>query len=229
MTFSCGHYKSNILLLGTHGNTSVLKILVVDAQERRESFHPLSSPLLRYCCGLVVKASGPAEPSGALTLLPPAGSGSRLLLPTHIFALVWLLVQRTLQMFVGKGKKMSKPVYDSEEGTWRIRISSAFLPTPATHLLVTGGGDTGFCLFLTSVLILRLPEPSFTEEALMQFQLVTGLLPAHAALHVQSVNIDRDILDVFRRNPGSVEGLGGVVRNPMVLGGLSSWCGLCLL
>jgi hypothetical protein len=132
-------------------------------------------------------------------------------------------------MFVGKGKKMSKPVYDSEEGTWRIRISSAFLPTPATHLLVTGGGDTGFCLFLTSVLILRLPEPSFTEEALMQFQLVTGLLPAHAALHVQSVNIDRDILDVFRRNPGSVEGLGGVVRNPMVLGGLSSWCGLCLL
>ena len=38
----------------------------------------------------------------------------------------------------------------------------------------------------------------------MQFQLVTGLLPAHAALHVQSVNIDRDILDVFRRNPGSL-------------------------
>lgn len=108
-------------------------------------------------------------------------------------------------------------------------ISRTVLPTPVTHLFITGGGDTGFCLFLTSVLILRLPEPSFTEEALMQFQLVTGLFPAHAALHMQPVNIDRDILNVFRRNPGSVEALGGMVKNPMVLGGLSSWCGPCLL
>lgn len=100
-------------------------------------------------------------------------------------------------MFVGKGKKMSKPVCDSEEGTGRIRISRTFLPTPVTHLVITGGGDTGLCLFLTSVLILRLPEPSFTEEALMQFQLITGLFPAHAALHMQSVNIDCDILNVF--------------------------------
>lgn len=186
----------------------MLKILVVDPQERRESFHPLSSHLLRYCCGLAVKASGPAEPSRTLTLLPLAGSASRSLLPTHTFALVWLLVQRTLQMFVGKGKKMSKPVYDSEEGTRRIRISRTFLPAPVTHLLITGGGDTGFCFFLTSVLILRLPEPSFSEEPLMQFQLVTGLFPAHATLHMQSVHIDRDILNVFRRYPGPVGGVG---------------------
>lgn len=158
----------------------------------------------------MVKASGPAELSGALTLLPLAGSGSRSLLPTHIFALVWLLVQRTLQMFVGKGKKMSKPVYDSEEGTWRSSISRTFLPTPVAHLFITGGGDTGFCLFLTSVLILRLPEPPFTEEPLMQLQLITGLFPAHAALHMQSVNIDCDVLNVFRRNPGPV--------------GSSEWC-----
>lgn len=55
VTFSCGHYKSNILLFGTLGNTSVLRILVVNPQERRESFHPLSSHLLPYCCGLVMK------------------------------------------------------------------------------------------------------------------------------------------------------------------------------
>lgn len=37
VAFSCGHYKSGILLFGTLGNTSVLKTLVVDPQERRES------------------------------------------------------------------------------------------------------------------------------------------------------------------------------------------------
>lgn len=85
--------------------------------------------------------------------------------------------------------------------------------TVVPHLFIAGGGNTGFCLFLTSVLILRLPEPSFSEEPLMQFQLITGLFPAHAALHMQSVNIDRDILNVFRRNPGPVGALGGVARN----------------
>lgn len=40
VTFSCGHYKSNILLFGTLGNTSVLRILVVDPQvEGSPSIH----------------------------------------------------------------------------------------------------------------------------------------------------------------------------------------------
>lgn len=107
---------------------------------------------------------------------------------------------------------MSKPVYDSEGCTQRFRIEKSQPAGPSyrdtTHLFITGGGDTGFCLFLTSVLILRLPEPAFTEEALVQFQLITGLFPAHTALHVQSVNIDRDILNVFRRNPGPMGSFG---------------------
>lgn len=40
VTFSCGHYKSSILLFGTLGNTSVLRILVVDPQvEGSPSIH----------------------------------------------------------------------------------------------------------------------------------------------------------------------------------------------
>lgn len=53
-----------------------------------------------------------------------------------------------------------------------------------THLLITGGRDAGFCFLLTSVLILRLPESSFSKETLMQFQFITGFFPAHAALHM---------------------------------------------
>lgn len=94
--------------------------------------------------------------------------------------------------------------------------------TAATHLLITGGGDTGFCLFLTSVLVLRLPEPSFTEEPLMQFQLITGLFPAHAALHMQSVNIDCDILNVLGRNPGPVGAFGSVGGNSHSAGRVKS-------
>lgn len=71
----------------------------------------------------------------------------------------------------------------------------------AAHLLVAGGGDARFCLLLPAVLVLRLPEPSLTKEALMQFQLITSLLPAHTALHVQPVDVDCDVLNVFRRNP----------------------------
>lgn len=83
-----------------------------------------------------------------------------------------------------------------------------------TYLLVTGGGDAGLCLLLSSVLVLRLPEPSFTKEALVQLQLVTGLLPAHAALHMQTVDVDRDVLDVLRGNPGPSSNSRGTVRNP---------------
>lgn len=75
------------------------------------------------------------------------------------------------------------------------------------HLLVAGGGDAGLCLLLPSVLILGLPKPPFTEEALMQLQFVAGLLPAHTALNMQPVNIDCDVLDVLRRNPGPVNNI----------------------
>lgn len=39
----------------------------------------------------------------------------------------------------------------------------------------------------------------------MQLQLITGLLPAHAALHVQPVDVHCDVLDVFRGDPGPCE------------------------
>lgn len=71
----------------------------------------------------------------------------------------------------------------------------------AAHLLVAGGGDARFGLLLPTVLVLRLPEPSLTKEALMQFQLITSLLPAHTALNMQPVDVDCDVLNVFRRNP----------------------------
>lgn len=47
----------------------------------------------------------------------------------------------------------------------------------------------------------------------MQLQLVASLLPAHAALHVQSVNVHRDVLYVFRRDPGPSSNTRGTVRN----------------
>jgi hypothetical protein len=39
----------------------------------------------------------------------------------------------------------------------------------------------------------------------VQLQLVTGLFPPHAALHVQPVNVDCDVLNVLRRDPGPAE------------------------
>ena len=41
----------------------------------------------------------------------------------------------------------------------------------------------------------------------MQLQFVAGLLPAHTALNMQPVNIDCDVLDVLRRNPGPVNNI----------------------
>ena len=75
------------------------------------------------------------------------------------------------------------------------------------YLLIASGGDAGLCLFLPSILILGLPKPPFTEEALVQLQFVTSLLPAHTALNMQPVNIDCDVLYVFRRNPGPVNNI----------------------
>lgn len=90
-----------------------------------------------------------------------------------------------------------------------------------THLLITGGGDAGLRFLLSPVLVLRLPEPSFAKEALVQLQLITGLLPAHAALHVQPVDVDRDVLDVLRGNPGPSSNRGGTVRNSRNRSGFS--------
>lgn len=47
----------------------------------------------------------------------------------------------------------------------------------------------------------------------MQLQLITGLFPTHTALHVQPMDVDCDILNVFRRNPGPRKTRKGIVRN----------------
>lgn len=39
----------------------------------------------------------------------------------------------------------------------------------------------------------------------MQFQFIAGLLPSHAAFHVQPMDINCDVLNVFRGDPGPFE------------------------
>lgn len=182
-------------------------------QQRREAFHPRSSHVLCYCCGLVIK--GPVDLQSQVAHLLSShrlGQAPRRFYPLtslHWFAYLGRALYRCLYERERRCQNLFMTVRSVHRG-FCIEKSESAGPSyrDITHLFITGGGDTGFCLFLTSVLILRLPEPAFTEEPLVQFQLITGFFPTHTAFYMQSVNIDCDILNVFRRNPGPMGSIG---------------------
>lgn len=134
-------------------------------------------------------------------LLPPALSSPKSLQPRPW----WARDQAAGGHWVG-----FVPTFVEGKGTSTVCTAASHRDT---HLLITGRRDAGLRLLLSPVLVLGLPEPPFTKEALMQLQLVTSLLPAHAALHVQPVNVDCDVLYVFRRDPRPSRNTRGTVRN----------------
>lgn len=64
-----------------------------------------------------------------------------------------------------------------------------------------------------ALLHLCFPEAALPQEALVDLQLLTRLLPAVAALHLQLLDAHLDVLDVVRGDPRSGEDEGNSARD----------------
>lgn len=171
VTFSCGHYKSSILLFGTLGNTSVLRILVVDPQvEGSPSIHSAATCFViavdqwwksLWTCRAEQRTYSShrlGQAPGRFYPLTSLHWGAYLC--RALYRCLYERERRCQNLFM-----TVRHVY----GGFCIENAESSGPSyrDITHLFVTGGRDTGLCLFLTSVLILGLPEPAFTEEPLV--------------------------------------------------------------
>lgn len=137
---------------------------------------------------LLVAGGGDAGLGFVRPLQPVRPPAALLLLPLALVLVLTLVLTLTLAL------------------TLALALALALALTLTLALLV-------IWVWHAALLHLCFPEAALPQEALVDLQLLTRLLPAVAALHLQLLDAHLDVLDVVRGDPRSGEDEGNSARD----------------